>query len=288
MSSGGLRKLFTIALVVPVMVLTGCGLNSLLEPTTADRDETGVIIEEGKVDVFSFQVGDCLSDLDRARNDEEVFGGGGVPCQEPHIYEVYAHDDFRITDLSTAAEVAEEFCAEGVDAFLGFALDLTSLNVISLTPTEQSFLEGDRAVTCLLHRFDRALVTDSLRGKGQDYWVEFASFLGLGECLNGLSEEEDPSVPFGVVDCDEPHVWEVYHIGYLPEDIEPPIDENSQDICLGAYEDFVGQVYERSIYDISWFQPESETFELGDRRVACLIHTLDLAPVMGSLEGVER
>lgn len=278
-----------VALVaLPTLVLSGCVLLHLTEPAGADRDESGAIVEEGRVDVFSIRVGDCLTGLKTTRGGQGVTEGEGIPCSEPHKYEVFYHEEHAVSGLLGAEAVADQMCSDAFESFLGFPPNFTSLNFTWLIPTPESFESGDRAISCLVHRFDQALVTGSLEGKGSDYWVESASYFRLGECVNGLDESEDSTLVSGVVHCDEPHVWEVFHVGFLPDEIEPPIDEASQDICLDAFEPFVGRPFERSVFDFSWYQPFEETFPLGDRRVACLIHTVDLAPVAGSLEGSNR
>jgi len=275
--------------VLATLLLSGCSVLDLLNPPTADRDETGLIIQEGNVDVFSFEVGDCLKDLDFTNDGQKVFGGAGIPCSELHAYEVFEGLPNAIQSMADAQEVAEEICYDAFERFVDFPPYWTSLTYTPLLPTQESFNSGDRGLSCLAHRSDLALITESLRGKGADYWLEASGFLSLGQCWNGLGEGDDFSAELAeTVDCDDPHVWEVYHVGFLPDDIEPPLDEAATEICAEAYGDFVGVAFERSTYYFSWWEPAEETFPLGDRRLACVIHTEDLAPIAGSLGGSSR
>jgi hypothetical protein len=56
-------------------------------------------------------------------------------------------------------------------------------------------------------------------------------------------------------------------------------------MCLDAFEPFVGFDYETSVLDFGWLVPTAETWEFGDRVIACFVYRMDLEKVTGTLQG---
>jgi len=94
------RKISLIALGVGVLALilwgVGGGIVGLVQGLAAnsdqsERSENGEISAEGKLGVLRFQVGDCLNNLylDSEGKETEVATTTGVPCSDPHTFEVY-------------------------------------------------------------------------------------------------------------------------------------------------------------------------------------------------------
>jgi hypothetical protein len=278
-----------IIAVASVLVLSGCAILKLVDPIELEREQPAVVVEETEVEAASFQVGDCLNDPDTTANGDLVYGAAAVSCSAPHVYELYHEATLRVQSFDEVDTVAEASCFERFGYFVSFPHDLTSLTIFVLQPTPEGYESGDRGVSCLVHRTDMALVEGSLRGLGAECWVEFAGLFALGQCWDaeifGDSENHSPSE---IVECDSPHVYEVYHVGYLSETPEETFESEAEDICDAGYEPFIGVSYDNSTYYLSWFQPDGLTYPLGDRRVACVVHTSDFAPVAESLEGVRR
>jgi uncharacterized RDD family membrane protein YckC len=118
----------------------------------------------GEVDVFDLKVGDCLADS--APRGEEVSSVQSVPCSEPHSEEIYAavtlpEGDFPGTEAMDAQ--ADELCAAEFESFVGLPYEESVLYLTYLTPTRESWSEGDREVICSV--YDPAgEVSGSLRG----------------------------------------------------------------------------------------------------------------------------
>ena len=97
--------------------------------------------------------------------------------------------------------------------------------------------------------------------------------LKVGQCFaDEISSEEVENVD--IVDCEEPHLNEIYAVRELPDGDYPSIfiDEDSAEICLNAFKPFVGQDYEYSIYEVGWLRPSKEAWEqLDDREVVCFL-----------------
>ena len=145
-------------------------------PTPVERDQVGVIIGEGNVDVFGIQIGDCFNDdLPLAAQPEqevsaEIKGVAGMPCTDPHDNEVYAMFDLNLSSFPGQEQIsalALEACLERFEAFVGREYEASVLDVISIYPTSESFEERDREVVCSVsHINDRKLI-GSMRGSGQ-------------------------------------------------------------------------------------------------------------------------
>jgi hypothetical protein len=131
-------------------------------PPTQAQETAAPGAEE--VDVFDLKVGDCLADS--APPGEEVSSVQSVPCSEPHSEEIYAavtlpEGDFPGTEAMDAQ--ADELCAAEFESFVGLPYEESVLYLTYLTPTRESWSEGDREVICSV--YDPAgEVSGSLRG----------------------------------------------------------------------------------------------------------------------------
>lgn len=280
-----------------VIFLSSCSLLPILDTSSAEQDEAETIVESGEVDVISFEVGDCLLDLDLTPEEQELFDAGkesevsegyGVPCSSTHTYEVYHVETNGIqsaSQLSQAGSIADDICYANFETFAGISFDNTFLSLSSTYPTEESFAAGSQRITCLIHLDDRSMVTGSLKGKGPSYVREVAHGFRAGECLNGLDDSSLLDAAPQQVPCEDSHVWEVYFVGSLDDFLQPPVDLQAEEMCSVAFSEFIGVGWGSSPYTFSWYQPDEETYLFGDRKVACLVHTEDNTPVSGSLKG---
>jgi hypothetical protein len=115
--------------------------------------------------------------------------------------------------------------------------------------------------------------------------------LAVGDCFDdgdlALGDvEEVGDVP--MVECSEPHDNEVYAVVTVDGDTFPgesAIQAQADEICLAAFDPFVGLDYQSSALDFGWLVPTADTWEAGDRVVACFIYRMDLAKITGTLEG---
>jgi Septum formation len=115
--------------------------------------------------------------------------------------------------------------------------------------------------------------------------------LAVGDCFDdgdmALGEfEEVGEVP--LVDCSEPHHNEVYAVVTVDGEVFPgeeAIQAQADEVCFAAFDPFVGLDYESSALDFGWLVPTADSWEMGDRVVACFVYRLDLAEVSGTLEG---
>ncbi len=115
--------------------------------------------------------------------------------------------------------------------------------------------------------------------------------LAVGDCFDdgdmtveGI--EEVGEVP--MVECSEPHDNEVYAVVSVEGERFPgevAIQTEADEVCLDSFPKFVGLDYQTSVLDFGWLVPTAETWEAGDRVVACFIYRMDLEKVTGTLQG---
>ncbi|MFC0680674.1 septum formation family protein [Lysobacter korlensis] len=156
------------ALLLAGVTLSGCSaLQDLLraEPE-AVRDESGRVVEGGENDVFSIEVGDCVTQ-DVSAEAEEVSAVPVVPCSEPHDLEVYAEftiDGEEYPGDEQADTLATEGCLAEFGEFVGLSYEQSALDYTFYRPTEESWNEADdRLVSCLVGD-PAGQVSESLKG----------------------------------------------------------------------------------------------------------------------------
>jgi hypothetical protein len=118
--------------------------------TTARRGDDGALDSAGRVPVNDLRAGDCFNTDD----ENEISDVDGVPCTEPHEYEVFA------VDTHDAASI----CLDDFDAYVGAPYDTSAIYASMISPSEGSWADGDRTFTCVLYDPDDAELTESLRG----------------------------------------------------------------------------------------------------------------------------
>jgi Septum formation len=127
----------------------------------AQAEETVSTVPED-VDVYKLEVGDCFAEVP----EEDVFTVPVVPCSEPHSEEVFAvvslpEGDFPGDDAINAQ--ADELCIAEFKSFVGLSHEESVLDFSYFYPSEESWLDGDRVVTCTIYDPGEE-VTGSLRG----------------------------------------------------------------------------------------------------------------------------
>jgi hypothetical protein len=112
--------------------------------------------------------------------------------------------------------------------------------------------------------------------------------LEVGQCLDQPAAEQVVDVE--LVDCSEPHDLEVYQIADLPDQPFDPdaVDASSFEICLEAFDGFVGTPYAESELDIYYLIPTEQSWSDGDREVVCAVYDLSGAQLTGTAENIGR
>lgn len=147
------------------------------EPEGTDEpDETdepgGGDGQEGDISVFDLEPGTCFNVPDEdASSFEEV---PAVPCDEEHQYEVFAlvEHDAGADDEYPGDEDLDDFafagCEEEFEGYVGTEYSESIYYINYLTPSEDTWAEGDREVVCVVYQRDEDQNPEVLTGSARD------------------------------------------------------------------------------------------------------------------------
>jgi hypothetical protein len=113
--------------------------------------------------VFDIEAGDCFS-VDESAEIETVFV---VDCESPHIYEAYevfdheAGADAEYPGDDEILEYADTECQVPFEEFVGIAYEDSIWFITSVTPSAETWAEGDREIICTVALEDYSEVTGS-------------------------------------------------------------------------------------------------------------------------------
>jgi hypothetical protein len=140
----------------------------------ARRDEGGEITDAGDLSVQDLRVGDCFSFTDEVTTGDggEVSSVRAIPCDEPHVYELYVMEDYPADE--TFSDVDEPYtewelntCLDGFAEYIGIDYESSSWYFSTLTPTQESWDAGDRDLQCFVHNADESAVVGSAEGSAR-------------------------------------------------------------------------------------------------------------------------
>ena len=118
------------------------------------------------------------------------------------------------------------------------------------------------------------------------------SALEVGACFDGEEVRSGRistrDVTDEMVDCSGQHDNEVYHVLSLDRDSFPGSEAvmgSADEACLATFTAFVGRDYASSALDLGWLAPTKESWEAGDRQVACFVYSIANHKLVGSVAG---
>lgn len=116
--------------------------------------------------------------------------------------------------------------------------------------------------------------------------------IAVGDCFSVDADQFDTVV---VVDCEQPHEYETFHVfdhGAGPSEPYPGDDALfafADTECQAPFEEYVGHDYQTSIWFITSITPSEDTWADGDREIVCTLNQQDEneepITVTGSAEG---
>lgn len=165
-STPALRPVLALVGLVVVAATSGCSLTGSGSGSEPTRDADGAIVEtEDAADVFAITVGDCTNDEDLSAT--EVSTVPAVPCDTEHDNEAYWAFELEGDDFPGATEVenlADEGCYGAFEAFVGAAYEDSRYDYFPMTPTTESWAQGDREVVCFVYDAAGEKLTGSAAG----------------------------------------------------------------------------------------------------------------------------
>jgi hypothetical protein len=139
--------------------------------TTETGDTTTTTEDDGQVSVYDLGVGDCFDTTEVESADGLVVSTVVLTeCDEPHGAEVYATESIEAAEgdpfpgTEGRDEAARELCEPGFEEFVGRSTAESELVLLWLAPTEESWDDGDREVTCAVAAPDGERLTESVAG----------------------------------------------------------------------------------------------------------------------------
>lgn len=104
---------------------------------------------------------------------------------------------------------------------------------------------------------------------------EGAAVPSAGDCLGPAPAQATVTDDSDVVDCDEAHGTEVSAVVQVPAGDRRPATSDlnylADDVCLVAFEGYVGKSYDSSDLDYRSVLPSREAWAKGDRTLVCLV-----------------
>ena len=130
--------------------------------TTAQRGDDGSLTSAGNVSVDRAACRRLLHGAD----EEEISDVDGVPCDESHEYEVFAVRIVRASTYPTEAEFEAIFSRSACrpSGLRGHSVCQLRAMAPMITPSEESWGDGDRSSSALLYDPNDAELTESLEG----------------------------------------------------------------------------------------------------------------------------
>lgn len=158
-----------IRLAVLVVIIAIGGVVAFF--TNAGRDETGSINKAGELKVTELRVGDCY-DLQgegaSADPNASFEKATGVPCAQPHHYEVFFTGklgDSPTPPTETVLQAwSEANCWPAFDAYVGKPIDQSTLDYYVFYPDDSAWRQGQRDGQCSLADPAMNAITGSLKG----------------------------------------------------------------------------------------------------------------------------
>ncbi|MBA3530306.1 MAG: septum formation family protein [Ardenticatenales bacterium] len=113
----------------------------------------------------------------------------------------------------------------------------------------------------------------------------------VGDCFQDPGTED--VLILMTVPCDQPHDNEVYHLADYPGGAGAPwpgdeaMEQFADQVCLTAFDVYVGKAYEESELFAIYIQPSAATWQDGDREVVCYLYA-ENQQLVGSMRGSKR
>ena len=115
--------------------------------------------------------------------------------------------------------------------------------------------------------------------------------LRIGDCFDPKDIDAEEADEVDARRCDESHQFELMAIGAMPDGGYPTDDEFETfvgNLCLPAFDDYVGMAYEESRFDVFWYFPLEEGWAAGDHVIQCAVYDPLNSELTASLRGAAR
>ncbi len=155
--------------------------------------------------VFNAEVGECIESVSQLSG--EISELPETDCSEPHEAEVFflfqhEGDDDEFPGNEAVAGEAQEACeGDAFEDYTGTSYDESAIGVAPITPTEQSWGDGDRESICVAF-VPGEEVTSSFEGNGEDFPLGAGGSTPPAGGSGGAVEAGEPTEPPSLDDPD--------------------------------------------------------------------------------------
>lgn len=143
---------------------TDTSVEETTEPQQTDEEEFQAPEEQS---VFDITIGDCITEPESESTEYQSLEV--VPCTQAHEYEVF--HEFDVTGLdefdqsAIEEQILDQCYGQPFEDFVGTAYEQSTLEAQYLMPTQSSWDQGDRLVSCMVYEpTDVNETTESLEG----------------------------------------------------------------------------------------------------------------------------
>jgi len=160
---GTRNKIIGLAGAGVLVAVVGGGWFVYNQVTSADRDETGAIPDEGDLAVTDLRTGDCVT-LPVGPDGMEIEKMTAIPCAEEHDAEVFLVDTLPHGDFpgdQAVEEAVQQGCLGEFESRYGVLDDANPYDIFYLTPLEEGW-EFDRGYACMVYAFDGSTLTGTV------------------------------------------------------------------------------------------------------------------------------
>ena len=119
--------------------------------------------------------------------------------------------------------------------------------------------------------------------------------LRAGDCIGDVQTESEEVGSFKGIPCDQPHEAEVYLVVNFPGGSDAPFpgarafDQFAEDLCVGAFQSYVGIAYDSSEIYAEPLVPTKDSWEKrDDREIVCVLFEQGFRKITGSLRNARR
>jgi len=121
--------------------------------------------------VFNLRPGDCFDDVvEGGEFAQESVTLPMVDCEDPHDNEAFALYDMADGPFPGQVVIDDEAISKCVPLFEGYVgsdYETSRLDIFWISPTTESWSDGDREIACVLYDLDLNELTGSMANSGQ-------------------------------------------------------------------------------------------------------------------------
>lgn len=158
----------TKKLVIVILSAT-CSL-SVIGCSESQKEQATETLGLDEKDVFSLEVGSCFNNPSDViiENDEMITDVPIRECTKPHDNEVFHIFELTgMTEQRDAQAIEDQVysqCATAYSTFIGKSYDDSTYDMSYLAPSDESWVNGDREITCFVYNPKAEQMTSSMQG----------------------------------------------------------------------------------------------------------------------------